>query len=194
MAPCAHCLLFINDEQILCERPVELLITVRCRFTTEEEPFCSFQMSPGIHRANFTAGIDGCGWTEAAIGFWQARCNPVWGWFCMYSYGFQQSSVLSWPTKLRDLERARKYSKTENFCRWKYRRQVCSVIVVKWVWPSLTMRTGLWGHRVRSCWHNPVRWHAVCAEMFVQTCNPRIYIYSCVLWRRADACAHVTDT
>lgn len=49
MAPCVHCLLWINDKQILCERPVELLIAVRC-FSSEEELFRSFQPSPGIHQ------------------------------------------------------------------------------------------------------------------------------------------------
>lgn len=55
------------------------------------------------------------------------------------------------------------------------------------------MHTGLSGQRVHPCRHGPVMWHAVRTEMFGQTCNPCIHIYSCVLSRRADACAHVTD-
>lgn len=53
MAPCAHCLLCINDKQLLCERPVESLIGVALVF--EEEPFHNFQLSPRIHQVNFTA-------------------------------------------------------------------------------------------------------------------------------------------
>lgn len=137
---------------------VELLIAVRCCFTTEGEPFRSFQLSPGIHQVNFTAGIDGCGWTDE----WKQRKGSD-------CYGFQQSSFSSWPTKFRDLERACKYS-----FGWYFE-----------LWLIKGSKTGLQGDCVGMSVTQPNDAHRfvrrACASMLTQSCTwDMLFVRKCL--------------